>query len=309
MLAGIAGVTAHFIDPVSTPATVMASFTPLTVLAVLVAVILLAVARRWIAVILAAAVTAVGIWSQVPLYRASAATVAGAHDLRLMQANIMLGQADPTAIVDTVRAESVDVLTVIELTDSARAGLQQAGLDDELPYAVTFPRAGGGGAGIYSRYPLEHGEVLPGFALNNVRAELSVPAAQPITMFALHPLPPWPEPAWRWASELDRLRTVLASERQTILIGADFNSTFDHKRFRDLLAESGAPDSPGLVDAAEHTGAGIVATFPANRTYPAVLAIDRILTRGATPVSFRRIDVPGSDHHGVIGDVLLDGAG
>jgi zinc/manganese transport system substrate-binding protein len=38
----------------------MASFTPLTVLAVLVAVILFAVARRWIAVILAAVVTAVG---------------------------------------------------------------------------------------------------------------------------------------------------------------------------------------------------------------------------------------------------------
>ncbi|MDF2823342.1 MAG: endonuclease/exonuclease/phosphatase [Mycobacterium sp.] len=149
--------------------------------------------------------------------------------------------------------------------------------------------------------------LLPGFILNNVRAELEVPAVQPITMFALHPLPPFPEPAWKWASELDRLRTILASEKQAMLIGADFNSTFDHKRFRDLLAEHGAPDSPGLVDAAEHVGAGIVATFPADRRYPAVLAIDRILTRGLTPVSFRRIDIPGSDHHGVIGDIRVDG--
>ena len=83
------------------------------------------------------------------------------------------------------------------------------------------------------------------------------------------------------------------------MIGADFNSTFDHKRFRDLLASS------GLVDAAEFVGAGIVATYPAGRRFPAVLAIDRILARGATPISFRRITIAGSDHYGVIGDVRL----
>ncbi|MDF2823343.1 MAG: Endonuclease/exonuclease/phosphatase [Mycobacterium sp.] len=146
LLVGIAGVTAHFIEPVSTPATIIASFTPLTVLAVLLAGVLFALSRRWIAVMVALTVTAVGVWSQVPLYRASAAAVAADHDIRLMQANIKLGQADPVAIVDTVRSESVDVLTVIELTDGARAGLQQAGLSDQLPYAATFPRAGGGRA-------------------------------------------------------------------------------------------------------------------------------------------------------------------
>lgn len=304
LVVGIAGITAHFIDPVSTTATIIASFTPLAVVSAVVAGVLFAASRRWIAAALTLVVTGVGVWSQVPLYRAEAATGDSvADDLRVMQANIMLGQADPDALVDTVRTEHVDVLTVIELTRGALSRLDAAGLRDVLPYAVTFPRGGGGGAGIYSRYPLANAESLPGLELHNVRAELSMPGHEPIAMYALHPVPPYPEPAWRWATDLERLRTFLAADPRTLVIGADFNSTFDHKRFRDLLAGSGAAGTPGLLDAAEYVGAGIVATYPANRRIPAVLAIDRILTRGATPVSFRRTDIPGSDHYGVIGDI------
>ncbi len=49
-------------------------------------------------------------------------------------------------------------------------------------------------------------------------------------------------------------------------------------------------------------------TFPADQWYPALLGIDKVLTRGGTPVSLRRIDLPGSDHYGVIGDVRLPAA-
>lgn len=304
LVVGIAGITAHFLDPVSTTAAIVASFTPLAVLSAVVAGVLFTASRRWVAVAVTVVVTGIGVWSQVPLYRAHAATIdSAAADLRLMQANIMLGQADPAALVDTVRAERVDVLTVIELTRGAVTRLDDAGLRELLPYAVTFPRGGGGGAGIYSRYPLAGAESLPGLELHNVRAELTMPGRAPIAVYALHPVPPYPEPAWRWASDLERLRSELAADTRTLVIGADFNSTFDHKRFRDLLAGSGAAGTPGLLDAAEYVGAGIVATYPANRRIPAVLAIDRILTRGATPISFRRTELPGSDHYGVIGDI------
>lgn len=305
LVVGIAGIAAHFLDPVSSTAAIIASFTPLAVISAVVAGGLFAASRRWIAVAVTLVVTGIGVWSQVPLYRAEAAatTDTTAADLRVMQANIMLGQADPVALVETVRAERVDVLTVIELTRGALSRLDDAGLRDVLPYAVTFPRGGGGGAGIYSRYPLTNPESLPGLELHNLRAELSLPGRQPIAMYALHPVPPYPEPAWRWATDLERLRSVLAADPRTLVIGADFNSTFDHKRFRDFLAGSGAAGTPGLLDAAEYVGAGIVATYPANRRIPAVLAIDRILTRGGTPISFRRTDIPGSDHYGVIGDI------
>ena len=90
-----------------------------------------------------------------------------------------------------------------------------------------------------------------------------------------------------------------------MIVGADFNSTYDHRQYRELLAHSTPSGMAPLVDAAEYVGAGVVPTFPAGRLVPPILAIDRILSRGLVPTSFDRIDLPGSDHLGVIGDLQL----
>lgn len=310
LVVGMVGVAAHFSGMVSTTATLLASFTPLLLPAVPVALVLFLVGGRRGLALLSAVVLAVGVWAQWPLFHAAstsaaaaAAEPARAAGVRIMQANIFLGGADPDALITQVRDHQVDVLTVVELTDAAVARLAAAGIAEALPYSFVRPRGGGGGIGIYSRYPLSDGELLDGFVLNNVRATLTVPGAEPHAVYALHPLPPYPEPSWRWAAELELLHGVLAADRRPLIVGADFNSTYDHKQFRDLLVD--APGGPGLVDAAAHLGSGIVATYPSNRRFPAVLAIDRILTRAATPTSFRRIEIAGSDHHGVIGDVRL----
>ena len=66
-----------------------------------------------------------------------------------------------------------------------------------------------------------------------------------------------------------------------LIVGADFNSTYDHRQYREMLANSSPGRPQPLVDAAEQLGAGIVATYPAGRRYPALLAIDKRLHRGA----------------------------
>jgi endonuclease/exonuclease/phosphatase (EEP) superfamily protein YafD len=307
LLAGCAaGIATHFTDA---PRLIrIASFTPVFLIGALVAAVVLILSRWHVAALLGAVVLAVGLWGQWPLYRAvgvfADASAAGPQ-LRVMQANIFLGRADPAALVARVRAERIDVLTVSELTDEAVPALAAAGIGDELPHAFLRSRPGGGGVGIYARYPLSDGELLPGFELHNVRANVAAPGAAPLRVYALHLLPPFPEPPWRWAAEVDRLAEVLALEDRPLVIGADVNATYDHKRFRDLLAGSRHPGSPGLSDAAVVTGAGIVPTYPVGRRTPPLLAIDRILTRGATPLSFRRVGIAGSDHHGVISDISL----
>lgn len=45
--------------------------------------------------------------------------------------------------------------------------------------------------------------------------------------------------------------------------------------------------------------------MPANRRLPAVTGIDRIITKGAVATSLERVEITGSDHHGVIVDVRL----
>ncbi|HNM84977.1 MAG: endonuclease/exonuclease/phosphatase family protein [Mycobacterium sp.] len=296
--AAAAGVAAHYLGVVDDTVARIAAFTPVLVVLGAVAVLLLALTRRWALVALALVVVGAGVWSQVPLFTGSApGPNAGGATIRLMQANIRLGEADAAALVRTVTDERVDVLTLVELTEKGAQRLLAAGLTDVLPCYVARPRDSGGGAAILSRFPLSAGTRLAGLETNNLQAVAQLPGVGPIAVYALHPVPPYPGPAEEWATELRRLQTIFAAQDLPVLVGADFNSTYDHRQYRDLLRES------SLVDAAEYLGAGLVATFPADQWYPAVLGIDKILTRGGTPQSLRRVDLPGSDHYGVIGDV------
>ncbi|MDZ4232191.1 MAG: endonuclease/exonuclease/phosphatase family protein, partial [Dietzia sp.] len=267
--AGI-GVAVHFFGPVSTVVTLLASFSPLFVVLAVVAVVVLAVARFWTAALAALIVVVVGVVAQLPLYLGGPpAAAAEVPKMRLLQANIRLGEADPQALVSRVRSDRVDVLTVAELTEDAVDRLATAGLERILPFSYLRPGEGGGGEGIYSRHPLSDTEQLPGLQHNNLRATVALPGAAPFVVYALHPLPPYPEPAWRWALELDRIAAILAADQRPLIIGADFNSTWDHERYRNLL-RSGGRDGVELVDAAVFLGSGIVATYPADTWYPAV---------------------------------------
>ncbi|MGU3499006.1 endonuclease/exonuclease/phosphatase family protein [Mycobacterium sp. C31M] len=305
LLGAAIGIGAHFIGVTSTAVAWIASFTPIAVLAAFPALLLVLAGGFRRTAVLALAVLLVGVATQAPLYRGVDRAEPHRQSVTLMQANIRLGSADPVSLVESVRSHDADLLTVIELTGSAVTGLTAAGLRDVLPYACERPREGGGGAGIYSRHPLRDCEQLPDFVLNNLRAVVDLPDAAPAAVYALHPLPPYPEPAFKWVYELKRLRPIFAAEPYPMLVGADFNSTYDHRQYRELLANSARPDAPRLIDAAEHVGAGVVPTFPAGRLVPPVLAIDRILARGFEPLSFDRFDLPGSDHLGVIGDLAL----
>ncbi len=302
---GAAGIGAHFVGATSTAVAWMAAFTPLGVIASALALVLLLIGRhRWPAV-MASVVVIVGVGTQVPLYLGGAAAQPSTGSVRIMQANIRLGEADLGALVRAVRHRSADLLTVIELTQPAVARLAAAGIDDVLPHSCARPRAGGGGAGIYSRFPLRECGQLDGFVLNNLRAVAGIPGTAPTAVYALHPLPPYPEPAWKWVYELKRLRPIFEAERHPMIVGADFNSTYDHRQYRELLANSTRAGAGPLIDAAEYVGAGVVPTFPAGRVVPPLLAIDRILARGPVPESFERFEIPGSDHFGVLGNLAI----
>jgi endonuclease/exonuclease/phosphatase (EEP) superfamily protein YafD len=251
-------------------------------------------------------VAAGAVWTQWPLYRAGdVSTPTHTPSVRLMQANIFLGRADPAALVARIREERVDVLTVVELTPSAVQSLAEAGMAGQLPYSYVRARNGGGGAGVYSRYPLSGGEQLPGFALDNVRVSMAVPGAAMVSVYAVHVQPPWPQPVDVWAAELDRLNSSLRQRHgEPVLVGGDFNATYDHRRFRTLLDGSDVKDSAGMTDAAEYVGAGMLPTFPA-RHHLSIIAIDHIMVRDATPTSFGRLPLTGSDHAAVVADIAL----
>src|SRR3954451_20396616 len=86
------------------------------------------------------------------------------------------------------------------------------------------------------------------------------------------------------------------------ILAGDFNATLDHAELRRLLGR-------GYRDAAEQAGSGLHMTWPAGKSLPpAVLAIDHVLAdRRVRVASARTVAIPGSDHRGVLAELVLPG--
>lgn len=222
-------------------------------------------------------------------------------ELRVLTANLYYGRADPRALVDLVRRERVDVLSVQELTPAARDALEREGLTVSLPYQHAEAEAGASGSGLYARFPLAPLPQVPSSsAFAMPRAGLDIPGAPALEVVAVHPPPPInAESVRRWEHDLAGLFPAGAAKPLRILAG-DFNATLDHRELRRLLAR-------GYRDAAAASGAGWTATWPRTGTrLPPPVTIDHILIdRRATPGRVTVHDLPGSDHRPVLAEVGL----
>ncbi len=276
------------------PLIVLASFTPLLLIAPVVGAALLAARRRWIGAAVALAVVAVGMAVEAPLF-VSAHRATGGVPLVLLQANLRVGAADADKLVARIRAEQVDLVTIEELTPAELASLRAAGIDGLLPHRLVTPYPGGAGTGIWSRYPLSAPVKHDEFRLEVLSATVAVPGAVRVQVFAVHLLPPWPYPSGTWLAEMTHLSALLdaTASGTALVVSGDFNATLDHAQFRHLLRR-------GLRDAAEQVGAGFTPTYPADRTFPPVLTLDHVLCRGLAPTSLTRVPIPASDHRGLL---------
>lgn len=293
------GVLVFYAGPESNTLIIASSFVPLMLGVGLLGSVVLAATRSWRTLAVAVAVVLAGAFTQAPLFVSNTPDTVAGEGFRVMQANIRLGEADASALVEQVRVHSIDVLTVQELTASAVQRLDAAGLAALLPYRFVEPKDGGGGTGIYSRFPLTEQESLGRFAMSNLVATADIGGGRSVTLASVHPMPPYPSPAWMWASEMGKLNGLLheqATDGNPMIVGGDFNSTYSHSRFRAILTD-------GFTDAAEQTGAGFVMTYPADTWYPALIGIDHIVTNMATVTEFERIEIEGSDHHGLVATV------
>jgi endonuclease/exonuclease/phosphatase (EEP) superfamily protein YafD len=85
------------------------------------------------------------------------------------------------------------------------------------------------------------------------------------------------------------------------VLAGDFNATLDHAVLRDLLGT-------GYIDAAEFTGAGLIATWPVGRHLPPLVTIDHVLVdRRSAAVATSVQTIAGSDHRAVFADLLIRG--
>jgi endonuclease/exonuclease/phosphatase family metal-dependent hydrolase len=274
------------------------AFTPYVALGALVPLAASVLTGRWVAAGISAVALLALALCVVPRAFGSPSTVVG-QPVRVMSVNLRLGQADAAAIVDLVRTRAVDVLTVQEYTDDARAGLAAAGIDHLLPHQELSPQPGASGSGIYSRFPLDGigVSVNPGYGFHQVMARVSIPGAGPVEVHSVHPDPPGS--GTEWAAGLQAQTPAGSSP---LILAGDFNATLDHWELRRILAT-------GYRDAAAEVGAGFVPTWPYYGSRTPVtpkVTIDHVLVAGGIGVrDFSAATVPHTDHRAIIATLVV----
>jgi len=280
------------------PVTPVLAVTPYVAAAVPIPLLCAAVLRRPRALIAGGLVAAAFAVAVLPRAIGSGEPAAAGPTLRLLTANLMFSRADPDRVVDLVRHNQADVLSVQELNQDGVEALEAAGLGAELPYHVLDPRWGAAGTGLYSRYPLRAAPPVPGTEMAMPQAELTLPGGRAVALTAVHPPPPFSRPNLRaWKHDLGALPAATPHGPVRILVG-DFNATLDHARLRGVLAR-------GYADAADRAGKGLVLTWGISMFGPP-LTLDHIVADKR--VAVRRADIydlPGSDHRALFAELRL----
>lgn len=302
VVAGCA-VASRYLSITSHAELIMVALSPYLMLCAPVSAALLLWGRHWILATAGVGLTIAMLAVQLPFYCASDAARTAGVGLRVMSANLFVGQADPDHLVRSAR-EQADVIAVQELTPEQADRLSRAGIDSAFPYRWLEARSGPGGAGVWSRFPLDAPRRIDDytFAFLTARIRLAGTSTDP-TLVVAHVAGPWPQPIDDWRRDLHRLPATMSEVGQqagpgSVIVAADLNSTTGMRPFRALLGT-------GYRDAAEQSGAGIKPTFPADSRLPPFVVIDHILTRNCTATSLRTLRIPGSDHRGLVATISI----
>lgn len=290
----------------------LASFIPLMIIPTLVCLVLAICWRRWALLVLCAACLVLnGAWHIgyfVPTNRVSdvaTRAVAASADVddayaRIMTLNTANGNAIAEEIVDLCKEENVEILCLQELSSQMVVDLQNAGINEVLPYSLISDAAisvsNGGRNGIWTAAPMDNEST------NLLTIETSsMPAGTVqigdafVRIVSVHPNSPVRGAQDLWDAGLSTIGT-LSEYNHAYLIMGDFNSTWDHARFRELLGST-------FLDASESSGEGFHMTYPANLAIPSLIEIDHIVyskDSGIVVSSLETKTISGTDHKALL---------
>jgi endonuclease/exonuclease/phosphatase family metal-dependent hydrolase len=285
-----------------TPGAQLMAFTPYVAAASIIPLAMALLTRQWWVAGVAALACLTLAACVLPRAFGSASTMEGVP-LTVMSVNMLEGGADAKAIVEVVREQKVDVLTLQEFTPSAQRRLAAAGLTQLLPYDANHPVDVTRGSGLYSRYLLTGtGFVLNAGGFYQAHGVVQAPGAQPVAVESVHPLAPAvPATVALWRQDLRDQKPAPTAGTPQILAG-DFNSTLDYSELRGLLAT-------GYHDAAATVGKGFTPTWPYYGQRSVVtpkVTLDHVLVDTRIGVSdFNAFTIPESDHRAIVSRLIL----
>jgi endonuclease/exonuclease/phosphatase family metal-dependent hydrolase len=249
--------------------------------------------KRWIFAGIVLSIAMITSAAVVPRMLANDQAKAYGPKLTVMTANLYVGRADAKLLLDMVREQGADILSLQELSPQMVQDLDRAGIDRVLPYRLFEAQRGASGSGLASKYPLRQTQIIDPSTFAQPSAVVDLPGVVDPEVLVVHTAP-GVEPEWTatWRSELADLPEADRQGQPRLLIG-DFNATLDHADLRDVI-------SRGYADAAERRGEGLTPTWPA-AIWPPPVAIDHVLADARTEFTdYQVFDLPGSDHRAVV---------
>jgi endonuclease/exonuclease/phosphatase (EEP) superfamily protein YafD len=282
----------------------LVAFTPwATLLTLPLLIVVLFSRRRVLTLLLAVAMAGYVYWTApffVPPDTSSAADPADTGTLRVMTINALYGKADAQSVVHLVASQHVEVLAVQELTPAFEDALVDAGIDEFLAHSFTVPADDSpAGSGLWSSTALTAEEELAGTSFAMPSAVVGVGGTD-VRVTVVHPHPPMPTEITTWHTELVELAEQAHADDTPQILAGDFNATYDHATFRDLLGSR-------FADATREWGAGPAVTWPEGGQVPALFALDHVVVEKDMPVSdVVTMQVPGTDHRAVLATVVVE---
>lgn len=279
-------------------------FTPWATLVALPLLIVALFSRRWVLTLLLALSLAGYVYWMAPFFvPPDTSTVADPADpgtLRVMTVNALYGRADAESVVDLVESQHVEVLAVQELTPSFEEALANAGLDELLAHSFTVPADDSpAGSGLWASTPLTEEDQLRGTSFAMPSALVGVGGTD-VRVTVVHPHPPLPTEIVTWRTELVELTEEVHADDAPQILAGDFNATYDHAGFRDLLGSR-------FSDATREWGAGPAVTWPEGSQVPALFALDHVVVEKDMPASdVVTMQVPGTDHRALLATVVVE---
>lgn len=239
-------------------------------------------------------------------------TAAATSALTVMTCNVYKGAADAEGLVGLVRERGVQVLALQETTAEFVERLEAAGIDELLPYSERSSSDGVYGNGVWSAYPLadgasdDIGSSASAMPAGTVALTLADGSTARVRFVSVHTCSPTAGYWGLWKKSIDEIGVVrerLAADASTsyVLMG-DFNATYDHAPFRELLGQGSGAE---LHDATRECGQGLVGTWPADKAVP-FAGIDHVVTsERAVATSVAAAKVEGTDHLALIATLAL----
>lgn len=290
----------------------LVSFVPLALVPSLACLVLACLWRRRVLAIVCALALATNAWwhagyfaptARVSAHATAAVAASASTDdayARIMTLNTLNGRASAKQIVQTVREQHVEVLCLQELTDGMVSDLEAAGIDELLPYHVVSTGASsisnGGRNGIWTAAPEDNvsRNLLPIETSSMPAASIQI-GSRTVRVVSVHPNSPTRGAEDLWNEGLSIIGSLSGYDHSYLIMG-DFNSTWDHARFRDLLGST-------FVDASQQSGEGFHMTYPSNSSLPSLIEIDHIVyarDSGITVSSLETVEIAGSDHKALV---------